>query len=143
MTRSRGDDTGAPSGPRWSPPRRLDLRVSDADRRAVADLLAEHYAEGRLDPGEHQDRVGRAMAAKTGADLTPLLADLPPLDGADVRGARRRRLWPVVVLALLVMASLASVGALVRLHLGLLVVVLVVVALARLGRRRREVSRRL
>ncbi|MCW2930631.1 MAG: hypothetical protein JWM19_1593 [Actinomycetia bacterium] len=44
------------------------LRVCDADRGAVADLLARHYGDGRLDETEFDERVTRAMAAKTGGD---------------------------------------------------------------------------
>jgi len=52
------------------------LRVSDAEREAVADQLAEHFAAGRLDQAEFDDRVGRAVSAKTRADLSGLFADL-------------------------------------------------------------------
>jgi GntR family transcriptional regulator len=52
------------------------LRVSDAEREAAADWLAEHFAAGRLDQAEFDDRVGRAMIAKTRADLSGLVADL-------------------------------------------------------------------
>jgi GntR family transcriptional regulator len=52
------------------------LRVSDAEREAAADWLAEHFAAGRLDQAEFDDRVGRAMIAKTRADLNGLVADL-------------------------------------------------------------------
>ena len=52
------------------------LRASDAERDAVADRLAEHFAAGRLDQAEFDDRVGRAMSAKTRADLSGLFADL-------------------------------------------------------------------
>ena len=45
------------------------LRVSDAERQAVTDRLAEHFADGRLDQAEFDERVGRAMNAKTRADL--------------------------------------------------------------------------
>jgi len=53
------------------------LRVSDAERQAVTDRLAEHFAVGRLDQAEFDDRAGRAMSAKTRADLSGLFADLP------------------------------------------------------------------
>jgi GntR family transcriptional regulator len=53
------------------------LRVSDAEREAVTDRLAEHFAAGRLDQAAFDDRVGRAMSAKTRADLSGLLAGLP------------------------------------------------------------------
>jgi len=52
------------------------LRVSDAEREAVTDRLAEHFAAGRLDQAEFDDRVGRAMSAKTRADLSGLFVDL-------------------------------------------------------------------
>ena len=52
------------------------LRVSDAERAAVSGRLAEHFAAGRLDQAEFDDRVGRAMSAKTRADLRGLFADL-------------------------------------------------------------------
>jgi uncharacterized protein DUF1707 len=53
------------------------LRVSDADRNAVAELLGQHYADGRLDQAEFDDRIGRTMAAKTRGDLAGLFDDLP------------------------------------------------------------------
>ena len=52
------------------------LRVSDAEREAVSGRLAEHFAAGRLDQAEFDNRVGRAMSAKTRGDLRGLLADL-------------------------------------------------------------------
>jgi GntR family transcriptional regulator len=52
------------------------LRVSDAERQAVADRLAEHFAAGRLDQAEFDDRARRAMSAKTRGDLRGLFADL-------------------------------------------------------------------
>jgi len=60
----------------------LHLRVSDADRGAVADLLARHYGDGRLDQAEFDERVTRAMAARTGGDFQGLLDDLPDLPDA-------------------------------------------------------------
>ena len=53
------------------------LRVSDAERQEVADRLGEHFAEGRLDQAEFDERAGRAMSAKTRADLSGLFDDLP------------------------------------------------------------------
>ena len=53
------------------------IRVSDAERTEVAELLGEHYADGRLDQAEFDDRVGRTMAAKTRGDLAGLFDDLP------------------------------------------------------------------
>lgn len=53
------------------------LRVSDADRQRVADLLREAAAEGRLELEELEERLESAYTAKVAADLVPLVADLP------------------------------------------------------------------
>lgn len=53
------------------------LRVSDADRDRVTSQLREAFAEGRLTMEEFHDRAGQALAARTGADLLALIADLP------------------------------------------------------------------
>jgi hypothetical protein len=72
------------------------MRVSDADRADVADRLAKHYSHGRLDQAEFDERLDRAMNAKTRADLVVLLADLPegeppPDDGTPSRNHRRQQ----------------------------------------------------
>jgi Domain of unknown function (DUF1707) len=53
------------------------MRVGDAERMAIADRLAKHFVDGRLDETEFDARLDRAMRATTMADLTGLLADLP------------------------------------------------------------------
>jgi hypothetical protein len=53
------------------------IRVSDAERNSVAELLGQHYADGRLDQAEFDERISRTMAAKTRGDLTGLFDDLP------------------------------------------------------------------
>ena len=57
-----------------------NIRVSDAERAEVADLLARHYSDGRLDKQEFDERVARAMSAKTHGDLAGLFDDLPDLE---------------------------------------------------------------
>jgi Domain of unknown function (DUF1707) len=88
------------------------LRVSDAERQAVADRLGQHYADGRLDQAEFDDRVGRAMNAKTRADLSGLFSDLPETGASavPVHPARRRR-HPVLVFVLLVLLIIATAHA--------------------------------
>src|ERR1700689_84623 len=89
------------------------LRVSDAERQAVADRLAEYFAEGRLDQAEFDDRLGRAMSAKTRADLSGLFSDLPETGApaaADHPLARRRR-HPVLLFVLLVLLIMATAHA--------------------------------
>ncbi len=53
------------------------LRVSDADRDAVADDLREHHAEGRLDVAELGERLDATFAAKTRDELSAVTLDLP------------------------------------------------------------------
>jgi len=95
-----------------------DMRVSDAERHEIADALSTHYSEGRLDQTEFDERMGRAMAAKTRGDLAGLLRDLPPLRsaapaGSDLaashptRGSRRVPALAVVALFLLWTSSWA------------------------------------
>src|ERR1700722_12765421 len=111
----------------WSPPGATNqhLRVSDADRSAVADLLARHYGDGRLDQAEFDERITRAMAAKTGGDFQGLFDDLPDLPDtlsdatsepvapppppcripARRRRRRRGRVFPGLVVLVLVVAT--------------------------------------
>ncbi|MET0998516.1 MAG: DUF1707 domain-containing protein [Marmoricola sp.] len=56
---------------------RARLRISDADRHKVAELLREAAGEGRLDLEELDERLEAAYVAKTYGDLVPLTADLP------------------------------------------------------------------
>ena len=66
------------------------MRVSDAERQEVADRLAVHYGDGRLDQAEFDERLGRAMSAKTRADLNGLLDDLPEPGPAGASGVPDR-----------------------------------------------------
>lgn len=54
------------------------FRVGEAERAAACDALAEHFAAGRLDPAELDDRLARAMGARSQADLQVLFLDLRP-----------------------------------------------------------------
>ena len=83
------------------------MRVSDAERQAVADRLTEHFSAGRLDHAEFDERVGRAMSAKTRADLGGLFADLPET-GAPATPGRPRPRHPVLLIALIVVIALAA-----------------------------------
>ncbi len=88
-----------------------NLRVSDAERQAVTDRLAEHFADGRLDQAEFDERVGRAMNAKTRADLAGLFDDLPETGApaaTDGPRPRYRRRHPVLLLALLFVLALTA-----------------------------------
>jgi hypothetical protein len=58
------------------------LRASDADRDRAAAVLNEALAEGRLTAEEHSERLDSIYAAKTHADLVPILEDLPAAQSA-------------------------------------------------------------
>jgi hypothetical protein len=55
----------------------LPQRIGDAERDRAAEFLRDHLAEGRLDQAEFDERLTRALTAKTQADLDPLFQDLP------------------------------------------------------------------
>ena len=57
-----------------------DLRVSDTDRDRALSELSEALRVGRITADEFDQRSGQALRARTGKELTALLADLP-LDG--------------------------------------------------------------
>ena len=92
------------------------IRVSDAERQAVADRLAEHFGDGRLDQAEFDERVGRAMNAKTRADLNGLFDDLPETGApAGETGApagtgrpRRRHRHPILLVGLVLLVVLVA-----------------------------------
>ncbi|HEU5035680.1 MAG TPA: DUF1707 domain-containing protein [Nocardioides sp.] len=52
------------------------IRASDGDRDAVQQVLAEAYADGRLDREEFDERSERGRAVRVLGDVNPLLADL-------------------------------------------------------------------
>ena len=54
------------------------LRASHADREQVIDTLKTAFVHGRLTRDELDARAGRALAARTRADLDALTADIPP-----------------------------------------------------------------
>jgi uncharacterized membrane protein YccC len=128
-----------------------NMRVSDAERQAVADRLAVHYADGRLDQAEFDERAGRAMSAKTRADLDGLLDDLPeprgtlgagPSSGApgipafSADGAmtpRHRHNHPLIALAIIAVIIL-SVGHVVWIAVSWLwIAIIAVIVLAATG----------
>lgn len=53
------------------------LRVSHADRDQMVEILRDAAADGRLETAELEERVERALTARTFADLEPLVEDLP------------------------------------------------------------------
>ena len=93
------------------------LRISDAERAEVADLLAKHYGDGRLDQAEFNERLDQAMKARTYADLDGILVDLPRTEAeaseAPKATARRRhehRPLRVLVLTVFIVVAVAAVA---------------------------------
>ncbi len=64
-----------------------ELRASHADRDQAAELLRVAAGDGRLSPDELDDRLERALTARTYAELAALTADLPATPGAAVAPA--------------------------------------------------------
>jgi len=115
---------------------RPDLRVGTAERSGVADALSQHYAEGRLDNLEFNERTEQAMTAKTRADLSTLLSDLPGHAASSSAPTGRR--WhprPSSVTVLVLLAVLAVWAASLPHAFWLLAVVIVWVAWRRHGGR--------
>jgi hypothetical protein len=113
-----------------------NLRASDAERSATADILRRHHAEGRLDTTELEERIERCYAAKTRGELAELTADLPGRHLDRRAGGRRgRRPYvpvPLLFLVVLVVALSVTTGA----HVLWLVWPLVFLTFARVRRRR-------
>jgi hypothetical protein len=93
------------------------LRISDAERAEVADLLSRHYGEGRLDQAEFNQRLDQAMQAKTYADLDGILVDLPRTDAeaseapkATERRRHEHRHLRVLVLTVFIVIAVVTVA---------------------------------
>ena len=117
------------------------MRASHMDREAVVAVLRNAYIAGRLTLDEFDERTSAAYASKTWGELGALTADLPetPELGADLPGpppvpdgppavtgrvtpvARRRprpRLWPVILISVLGLASGSALLAVVAIVTG-------------------------
>lgn len=69
------------------------LRASDADRERAVETLKAAYAHGRLTRDELDARAGRALVARTYAELAAATADIPAPVPAPAR-PRPRPDWP-------------------------------------------------
>ena len=91
-----------------------EMRASDSDRDAVVSDLSEQFQAGRLTAGEFDERMGRALAARTWGELRDLLADLPTTRPAPQAPAARSVIaqpWPLSGrFAPPLMAVLAGIG---------------------------------
>ena len=62
---------------RMNPGMNPAMRAASADRERAVDVLKAGFAEGRLTQDEYNERMNRAYAARTYAELSALTADLP------------------------------------------------------------------
>jgi hypothetical protein len=97
-----------------------DVLASDRERERAVVLLRDGGAEGRLTPEELEERVERALAARTRGELASVVGDLP--DGAAAtkaapavdggRGAMRRQVasYAAVNLLLIVVWAISGAG---------------------------------
>ncbi|MGH3615665.1 MAG: DUF1707 domain-containing protein [Pseudonocardia sp.] len=58
-------------------PERRPVRVGHDERERAVRALGEHFAKGRLEMDEYEDRCARAYAARTTVDLDALFDELP------------------------------------------------------------------
>ena len=68
-----------------------DFRVSDADRDRALSELGEALRVGRITADEFDQRAEQTLRARTGKELTALLADLPWPSPAVTRAAAAER----------------------------------------------------
>jgi transposase len=86
------------------------IRVGDAERDASVAALREHFAAGRLDADEFDERVSAALTARTRTDLRRLFTDLPD-PSVRLRGrslSTRRTAQRVLGLPILVAFALCA-----------------------------------
>ncbi|GGO70797.1 DUF1707 SHOCT-like domain-containing protein [Nonomuraea cavernae] len=62
-----------------------DLRIGDAEREHTMTALREHFAQGRLDHEELDQRLDQALTARTAGELARVTADLPGPGAAGPR----------------------------------------------------------
>jgi DUF1707 SHOCT-like domain len=86
----------------------MEPRIGDAERDVATARLGDHFAAGRLDHEEYDERLDAIWSARTRADLDQLFWDLPALPAprpprpAPLVRARHNRDWDIPVWALVV-----------------------------------------
>jgi hypothetical protein len=92
-----------------------ELRIADADRERAIERLHAAASEGRLDPDELEERVTKALAARTQGELDQLTADLPtpnvPAPRPDRSLVLRRRTASFLTPNVVCIAIWAATGA--------------------------------
>jgi hypothetical protein len=87
-----------------------ELRVGDAERDASAARLREHAARGRLTLEELDERLDRALAARTRADLAALEGDLPRAPRPDPSLRPHVTAYVAVMAGMVVLWALTGFG---------------------------------
>lgn len=57
----------------------MEPRIGDAEREVATARLGDHFAAGRLDHAEYDERLDAIWSARTRADLDQVFWDLPVL----------------------------------------------------------------
>ncbi|MFG1815102.1 DUF1707 domain-containing protein [Kribbella sp. NPDC049174] len=135
------------------------IRIGDKEREDAVKRLGEHYEAGRLTAEEHTERIGRALEAKTDADLAALFSDLPSTSGQEKPHADRpdaafgfdRPAWAArspfgkipfpLLTALAAIALIASIGCVVGGGHPPVLPLLLIVAAVVIARKRRQERR--
>lgn len=92
----------------------MEPRIGDAERDVATARLSDHFAAGRLDHEEYDERLDAIWSARTTADLDQVFWDLPvvstPRPAPPVARPRGRDwripMWMLVVGAVLLVAAL-------------------------------------
>ncbi|MHB8690814.1 MAG: DUF1707 SHOCT-like domain-containing protein [Solirubrobacteraceae bacterium] len=86
------------------------FRASDEDREQIAERLRRATAEGRLHAHELEERMARALRARTYGELDDVVSDLPR-DRVATRG-RRDFDWlhPAVAIAIAIPLAMVAVA---------------------------------
>ncbi|HEV8275077.1 MAG TPA: DUF1707 domain-containing protein [Streptosporangiaceae bacterium] len=83
-----------------------DILASDQERDAIASELGAHFQAGRLDAAELDDRLGRALRARTRGELAELVTDLPRVGAPQEPPAgRRSRATAIAAIAITIGAA--------------------------------------
>lgn len=96
------------------------LRVGDAERSRACEELSQHFSLGRLDAQELEERLDRAMSARTTGDLARLIRDLPAgasRPGATLPVPAQRSSASAVVAVLVLLGSLLTCFAMIAVSL--------------------------
>jgi hypothetical protein len=108
---------------------RANLRASDADRERVAERLRTAATEGRLFAHELEERMARALRARTYGELDAVVSDLPgspvtphPVQRVRPRSHQLARQHPMATAVLAVTVGVAVVAVMAAIVISFLAV---------------------